>query len=76
MEDKNNILNKVNNIMNVGEIRRETQNLIETFSSIAEINKGMYDEMLKQGFNEQQAFKFATDYTLRLVFNGNANRNE
>lgn len=75
MDNKNHILNQVNNVMNVGELRRETKNLIESFSSIVEINKAIYDEMIKQGFNEQQAFKFATDYTLKLVFNGNANSN-
>ena len=67
MDKKNYILNQVQNIMNVGEIKRETQNLIESFSSIVQINKSMYDEMLVQGFNEQQAFKFACDYTLNLV---------
>lgn len=76
MENKNDILNQVNNVMNVGQIRRETKNLIETFSSIAEINKAMYDEMLKQGFNEQQAFKFAADYTLSLVAPRNNRANE
>lgn len=75
MDNKKDILNQVNNVMNIGELKRETKNLIETFSSIAEINKTMYDEMINQGFNEQQAFKFATDYTLRLLFNGNSNSN-
>ena len=47
MEKKNNILNQVTNVMNVGELKRETKNLIETFSSISQMNKSMYDEMIK-----------------------------
>lgn len=67
MGKENNILNQVQNVMNIGEVKRETQNLIESFSSIVQINRTMYDEMLKQGFNEQQAFKFSSDYTLSLI---------
>lgn len=69
---KNNILNQVNDSMQLGEFKRETEKLIESFSSIASINKNMYEEMLKQGFNEQQAFRFACDYTLKLMFNNGA----
>lgn len=34
MGKENNILNQVQNVMNIGEVKRETQNLIESFSVI------------------------------------------
>jgi hypothetical protein len=67
-----NILNQVNNLMKNNELKLEIQNLIDTFSMVVQLNKAMYDEMIKQGFNEQQAFKFSCDYVLGLV---TANRN-
>ncbi|AWK52227.1 hypothetical protein DIC82_15010 [Clostridium beijerinckii] len=76
MEKKNNILNQVQNAINIGELKRETQNLVEMFSSIVQINKNMYDEMKKQGFNEEQSFKFACEYTLKLTFNASGNNNQ
>jgi len=75
MEDKNNILNQVNNSMQLGEFKREIEKLIDSFSSVVSINKSMYDEMKKQGFTDAQAYKFACDYTLKLMFNGSGNDN-
>lgn len=64
--DDNNILKQAENCLNVSEIKNSVRELKEFVPSIVEINKMVYTEMLKQGFNKQQAFKFSCEYTLNL----------
>lgn len=66
----NNILRQAEHSLNVNEVKRATIEIKEFIPSIVEMNKSVYDEMLKQGFNEQQAFKFSCEYTLKTIFQG------
>ncbi|EQB4336201.1 hypothetical protein ACYJ2V_000106 [Clostridium botulinum] len=57
--------------MAVHEVKSATTELKEFIPSLVELNKTVYTEMLNQGFDEQQAFKFSCEYTLKTVFQGN-----
>lgn len=66
----NNILRQAEHSLNVNEFKCVTKELKEFIPSVVEINKTVYDEMLKQGFNKQQAFKFSCEYILKTIFQG------
>lgn len=76
MEKKNNILNQMEDYMMIGEAKRATKNVLEMIPDVAVINKTVYSEMRKQGFDDSQAFKFACDYTLKLMFNGDNDKDK
>ncbi|WP_286910741.1 hypothetical protein [Clostridium sp. UBA1652] len=64
------ILRKVENHLNVTEVKQGAEMLKEYVPSIVSMNKDMYEEMKKQGFTDEQAFKFSCQYTLKMVFQG------
>lgn len=72
MEKKNNILKQVEDSIMTGETKRDFKNILEIMPEIVGLNKFVYDEMIKRGFNKQQAFKFSCDYILSMLFNKNS----
>lgn len=65
---ENNILKQAENCVNVASLKQAVEQLKDYVPSIVDINKAVYDEMLKQGFDRQQAFKFSCQYTIASVF--------
>lgn len=69
MED--NILRHAENCLNAFQAKQAIKMMKEFIPTIVNMNKAIYDEMLKQGFNEQQAFKFSSEFTLKSIFKEN-----
>lgn len=62
------ILDDAKHIINVQNIKEMTNQLKDFMPEIAKVTKITYDEYIKQGFDEIQAFQMAKDYTLLLIF--------
>lgn len=64
------ILGQAEQYLNVSEVERVVNAIKDFIPSIVQLNKAIYEEMLKQGFSEAQAFKFSCDYTMAAIFQG------
>lgn len=76
MNKKNDILNLVNGIISDTERDEATKDFVKTVPSMVTMHKAIYEEMKKQKYNDEQSFKFASDYMLGLVFSVMQNRTE
>lgn len=66
MED--NILNQAQQCVNVQMMKTALTQFKDFIPMITDLNKSLYDSMKEKGFSDQQAFEFACDYTLKIMF--------
>jgi len=75
MDKKKDILSLVNNIMSDTEKEEAIKDFIKEVPGIVTMHRSIYDEMKKQKYNEEQSFKFASDYILGIMLIAIQNRN-
>lgn len=63
--NKDNVFNEANHVIGLYEAKQGLKQMKDFIPMIVEFNKNMHDEMVEQGFTEQQAFQFSCEYTLR-----------
>lgn len=71
MDDKHNILKQAEQYVNVGAAKIALEQMKDYVPVIVGMNKSVFEEMKKQGFNDEQAFKFSSQYTLKAIFDNN-----
>lgn len=61
-------ISEAEKVVNLSEVKRAIQDMKEYIPSIAEITMEMYKKFAEQGFNEEQAFNFAKECALKMLF--------
>lgn len=64
------ILSQVKHHLDVNDVGNAVEQINGFIPSIITLNRIVYEEMLKQGFNEKQAFKFSCEFTLKAIYQG------
>jgi hypothetical protein len=55
--------------LNIFELKESTEMFRDAIPEIVKVSRMIYDECIKQGYSEQQAFTFSKEYVFKLVFN-------
>lgn len=69
MKDDN-ILNQAQQCVNVQAMKTALAQFKDFIPMITDLNKSLYDNMIEKGFSNEQAFDFACNYTLKIMFPG------
>ena len=73
MDKDNNILKQAKNYINEVAAKNAFEEIKVLVPMMVDTNKNVYDEMKKKGFTNEQAFSFSCQYTLKIMFNQQAN---
>jgi len=68
MDNNNCIVNDAENTLNIFAIKKSVEQLKDFAPQIAKLTKLFYEEQKKVGFTDAQAFEFAKEYSLKLLF--------
>lgn len=66
----NDINKQANLFLDAAEAKMGIEMLKEIIPGMVGINKTVYEEMKKQGFNDMQAFQFSCQYTIATMCGG------
>lgn len=61
------ILNQAEKAINFKELKDSMSEFKEVVSYIVSLNKMIYKEMIKQGFDKEQAFEFSCSYIFSIL---------
>lgn len=75
MDKKKDIVSLINCIISDTEKEEAIKDFIKEVPGMVTMHRSIYEEMKKQKYNEEQSFKFASDYILGAILIGAQNGN-